>query len=159
MVVFSSQVTLSLVLLNSPPVLSLLLSSNNIDRTIACLEYDPSLGVSSFQTTHRCFLDQTKLHCVLPSLHERFKPLAYVNYRIGYLKNAVLCHNVTAAVVSTLDSIIADNSCAIAEVLLSDPTFAKSLTGCIVPIIVTLDGETVLSCSSTRFTCPNLPII
>ena len=143
--------TLSLVLLNSRPVLALLLSPNNIDRTIACLEYDPSLGASSYQTTHRCFLDQTKLHCVLPSLHERFQSYAYANYRIGYLKNAVLCHTVTEAVVATLDSIIADNSCAIAEVLLSDPTFAKTLTGCIVPVIVTLDGDLVLSCSSTRF--------
>jgi hypothetical protein len=139
------QVMLSLFQLNSRPVLSLLLSSDNIDRTIACLEYDPKLGdCSTFQTTNRVFLDHTKLHCVLPSLHDRFKAFAYANYRIAYLKNLV-SHDISEASMSTIDSISVGNSCSIAEVLLSDATFAKTLTNCIIPVMVSINNTLVLS--------------
>jgi hypothetical protein len=145
-VFLSSQAMLAIFQLSSRPVLTLLLSVEYIDRTIACLEYDPSLGdCNTFQTTNRVFLDHTKLHCVLPSLHDRFKAFAYANYRIAYLKNAILCHHVIDSVLTTIDSIAATNSSSIVHILLSDSQFAKKLTGSMIPVMISLNNTLVLT--------------
>jgi hypothetical protein len=139
-------VVLSLMQLNSRAVLAQLLSPQNIDNTIACMEYDSTLGeITSYQTTLRCFLSQTKLHCVLPSLHDQFKALARTNYRITYLKSTILNPLLNAAVIETIDSILSDNCCDIVHTLLSDRTFAKNLAGAIVPVVVTVNDQHVLS--------------
>jgi hypothetical protein len=136
----------SLFKLNSRPLLSLLLSPKHIDHTIACLEYDSTLDrPSSYQTTHRRYLSQTKLHCVLPSLHDQIQLHATTNYRIAYLKSSVVGTQLNASVLATIDSIAAENNSAIAQVLMSDLSFGRKLVGTIVPVILSLNDAVMHS--------------
>jgi hypothetical protein len=110
------------------------------------MEYDSTMGViDSYQTTHRCFLGQSKLHCVLPSLHDQLKALARTNYRITYLKSAILNPRQHAAAITTIDSILSDNCCEIANTLLSNNSSASDLVDALEPVLVSLNGSLIQS--------------
>ena len=118
--------------LESQSILSIILNPNNIDNTVACLEYN-----NINNNTHRSFLRNTKLYIVLPLLHDKLKPLARTNYYIGYIKNVILDKKY-----ESINTVIINNNCLIIEIIEKN---AKQIVGSIIPIIIYKNNKLILS--------------
>jgi hypothetical protein len=139
-----NRIMMSLLLLESPAVLSLLLSPSNVYHTIACLEYSQGegQGQGEFRTAHRRYVDQSKFRCVLPLLHDRIKPFAYTHFCISYLKCAILGPSYLSLYPS-IDSLLLQNNHELLHILFSEKTFAKQVVRELVPVMVSVNQHLV----------------
>jgi hypothetical protein len=133
---------ISLFDLQSKEIVHSLLSVENINNTIACLEYTEN--TQTLQTAHRSFLQKTFLqHVYVLPFHKKFSKLAETLYRIYFIRN-IIEYVVTKETLSSIDSVILEYNQLIINNIISEKHFEKKILASICPVIISVNDSVVL---------------
>lgn len=112
-------------LLNDVAVFEAILMEENIMSLIAILEYDPGLPEGSDKHKHRKFLNTVTFKEVVPINDDEVTAKIHQNYKITYIKDAILLRYLDDATMNTLNSMIFFNNVHIITRLTEKVDFMK----------------------------------
>eukprot|EP00455_Lapot_gusevi_P038531 TRINITY_DN431_c0_g1_i3.p1 TRINITY_DN431_c0_g1~~TRINITY_DN431_c0_g1_i3.p1 ORF type:complete len:912 (+),score=200.94 TRINITY_DN431_c0_g1_i3:92-2827(+) len=122
------EIFVGLFLLNDSSVFEIILGDENIMKTIACLEYDPDIPAHiTDRQRHRSFLEKANFKQVVDFRDPSIVSKIHQNYRVSYIKDAILLRQLDDPTMSTLNSTVLYNNIFIISHLAEDEEFMRDL--------------------------------